>query len=101
VQRGHNLPHLDFALNTVTGAYLCDHKIRVTVFSGKIEMGQGVMTSLAQMIAEDWALQLGSIDMVLGDTDRCSGDMGTFVPLTTRVFGPASAAALRQARLLF
>ena len=39
---------------------------RVTVFSGKIEMGQGVMTSLAQMAAEELGADLATIDMVMG-----------------------------------
>jgi isoquinoline 1-oxidoreductase len=72
---------------------------RVTVFSGKIEMGQGVMTSQAQMVAEELCVSLASIDMVLGDTDRCPLDMGTFGSLTTRMFGPALRAAAAQARL--
>jgi isoquinoline 1-oxidoreductase len=71
---------------------------RVTVFSGKIEMGQGVMTSQAQMLAEDLGVSLESIDMVLGDTDRCPWDMGTFGSLTTRMFGPALRAAAAEAR---
>ena len=71
---------------------------RVTVFSGKIEMGQGVLTSQAQMVAEELDVALGSIDMVLGDTDRCPVDMGTFGSLTTRMFGPALRAAAAQAR---
>jgi nicotinate dehydrogenase subunit B len=71
---------------------------RVTVFSGKIEMGQGVMTSQAQMAAEELGVDLGSIDMVLGDTDRCPWDMGTFGSLTTRMFGPALRAAAADAR---
>jgi nicotinate dehydrogenase subunit B len=71
---------------------------RVTVFSGKIEMGQGVMTSQAQMVAEELGVALESIDMVLGDTDRCPWDMGTFGSLTTRMFGPALRAAAAQAR---
>lgn len=71
---------------------------RVTVFSGKIEMGQGVMTSQAQMVAEELGVSLASIDMVLGDTDRCPSDMGTFGSLTTRMFGPALRAAAAQAR---
>ena len=66
---------------------------RITVFSGKIEMGQGVMTSQAQMVAEELGVSLASIDMVLGDTDRCPLDMGTFGSLTTRMFGPALRAA--------
>ncbi len=71
---------------------------RVTVFSGKIEMGQGVMTSLAQMAAEDLGVALDSIEMVMGDTDRCPWDMGTFGSLTTRMFGPALRAAAAEAR---
>jgi isoquinoline 1-oxidoreductase len=73
---------------------------RVTVFSGKIEMGQGVMTSLAQMAAEDLGVALDSIEMIMGDTDRCPWDMGTFGSLTTRMFGPAVRAAAAQARLV-
>jgi nicotinate dehydrogenase subunit B len=72
---------------------------RVTVFSGKIEMGQGVLTSQAQMLAEELGVPLGAVDMVLGDTDRCPWDMGTFGSLTTRMFGPALRAAGAQARV--
>lgn len=71
---------------------------RVTIFSGKIEMGQGVMTSQAQMAAEELGVALSSVDMVLGDTDRCPWDRGTFGSLTTRVFGPALRAAAAEAR---
>lgn len=71
---------------------------RVTVFSGKIEMGQGVMTSQAQMVAEDLGVALTAIDMVLGDTDQCPWDMGTFGSLTTRMFGPVLRAAAAEAR---
>ena len=63
---------------------------RVTVFSGKIEMGQGVLTSQAQMAAEELGVSLDAIDMILGDTDRCPWDMGTFGSLTTRMFGPVT-----------
>ncbi len=71
---------------------------RVTVYSGKIEMGQGVMTSQAQMAAEELGVAFEAIDMVLGDTDKCPWDMGTFGSLTTRMFGPALRAAAAQAR---
>jgi nicotinate dehydrogenase subunit B len=72
---------------------------RVAVYSGKIEMGQGVMTSQAQMVAEELSVSLTSIDMVLGDTDKCPPDMGTFGSLTTRMFGPVLRAAAAQARV--
>ena len=69
---------------------------RVTIFSGKIEMGQGVMTSQAQMAAEELGVALDAIEMVLGDTDRCPWDMGTFGSLTTRMFGPGPARRRRR-----
>ncbi len=73
---------------------------RITLFSGKIEMGQGVMTSLCQMAAEDLGVSLNSMDIVMGDTDSCPWDMGTFGSLTTRMFGPAVRAAAAKARLV-
>jgi len=71
---------------------------RVTIFTGKIEMGQGVMTSQAQMAAEELGVALSAIAMVMGDTDRCPWDMGTFGSLTTRMFGPALRAAAAEGR---
>jgi isoquinoline 1-oxidoreductase len=71
---------------------------RVTGFSGKIEMGQGVITPLAQLLAEELDVSLDSVDMVMGDTDLCPWDMGTFGSMTTRVFGPHFRAAAAEAR---
>jgi isoquinoline 1-oxidoreductase len=73
---------------------------QVTLYSGKIEMGQGVMTSLCQMVAEDLGVNLDSMHIVMGDTDSCPWDMGTFGSLTTRMFGPAVRAAAARARLV-
>jgi isoquinoline 1-oxidoreductase len=71
---------------------------RVTGFSGKVEYGQGVITSLAQMLAEELDVPLESVDMVMGDTDLCPWDMGTFGSMTTRIFGPAFRAAAAEAK---
>jgi len=71
---------------------------RVTCFTGKIEMGQGVITSLPQMLADELDVPVDAIDMVMGDTDRCPFDQGTWGSLTTRVFGPELRAAGAQAR---
>jgi len=73
---------------------------RITLFSGKIEMGQGIMTSLTQMAAEELGVTLDAIHIVMGDTDSCPWDMGTFGSLTTRMFGPAVRAAAAQAKLI-
>ena len=60
-------------------AYLrIDENGRVTLFSGKIEMGQGVHTSLAQMAAEELGVSLDAITVVMGDTDQCPWDAGTW-----------------------
>jgi isoquinoline 1-oxidoreductase len=71
---------------------------RITCFTGKIEMGQGIVTSLAQMLADEIDVTLESVDMVMGDTSLCPWDMGTFGSMTTRFFGPALRAAAAEAR---
>jgi nicotinate dehydrogenase subunit B len=71
---------------------------RVSCFTGKIEMGQGIITSLAQMLAEELNVPLASVDMVMGDTDLCPWDMGTFGSMSTRFFGPPLRAAAAEAR---
>jgi isoquinoline 1-oxidoreductase len=71
---------------------------QVTGFTGKIEMGQGVITSLAQMLADELSVALDSVHMVMGDTDLCPFDRGTFGSMTTRGFGPPFRAAAAEAR---
>ena len=60
---------------------------RVTCFVGKIEMGQGPITSFAQMLAEELDVAYESVDMVMGDTERCPWDAGTWGSLSTRYYG--------------
>ena len=71
---------------------------RVACYTGKIEMGQGVNTSLCQMIAEELDVALESVDIVMGDTEICPWDMGTFGSRTTRFFGPPLRNAGAEAR---
>ena len=71
---------------------------RVTCFTGKIEMGQGVVTSLAQMLADELDVPLDAVDMIMGNTDLCPWDMGTFGSRTTRFFGPPLREAAAEAR---
>ena len=71
---------------------------RVTCFTGKVELGQGIITSLAQMLAEELDVALESVDMIMGDTALCPWDMGTFGSMSTRFFGPPLRAAGAQAK---
>ncbi|MCX6546193.1 MAG: molybdopterin-dependent oxidoreductase [Acidobacteria bacterium] len=71
---------------------------RVTCFVGKVELGQGSMTSLPQLLAEELDVPLASVDVVMGDTDVCPWDMGTFGSLSIRTFGPILRNAGAEAR---
>jgi isoquinoline 1-oxidoreductase len=71
---------------------------RVTCLVGKVEMGQGIITALPQLAAEELDVPLSSIDIVMGDTDLCPTDQGTYGSLSVRVFGPTLRAAAAEAR---
>jgi nicotinate dehydrogenase subunit B len=71
---------------------------RVSCFTGKIEMGQGIITSLAQMMAEELDVPLKIVDMVMGDTALCPWDAGTFGSRSTKYFGPPLRQAAAEAR---
>lgn len=59
----------------------------ITVYTGKVEVGQGVRTSLAQEVAEELRVDLSRITMIMGDTRLTPFDMGTFGSMTTPVMG--------------
>lgn len=70
----------------------------VTCFVGKIDMGQGAITSFPQMVADELDVDYEKVKMVLGDTDLCPWDMGTFGSMSVRVLGPSVRAAAAEAR---
>jgi nicotinate dehydrogenase subunit B len=70
----------------------------VTCYTGKIEMGQGIITSLPQMMADELNVTLERIKIVMGDTDLCPWDQGTWGSLSTRVFGQLMRTASAEAR---
>ena len=56
---------------------------RVTVYTGKVEVGQNIRTSLSQAVAEELRVPLEHITLVMGDTQLTPFDMGTFGSRTT------------------
>jgi nicotinate dehydrogenase subunit B len=82
------------------GAWLhIDANGAVTVYTGKVEVGQNARTSLTQCVAEELGAPLSSIEVVMGDTERTPYDMGTFGSMTTPQMVPQLrrvAAAARQ-----
>ena len=65
----------------------------VSVYTGKVEVGQNARTSLTQAVAEELRAPVASIRVVMGDTDLTPYDAGTFGSRTT----PVMFARLRQA----
>ncbi len=70
----------------------------VSCYTGKIEMGQGPVTSLPQQIADELDVAIESVKMVMGDTEICPYDAGTWGSLTTRQFSHYLRAAGAEAR---
>ena len=70
----------------------------VNNYTGKIEMGQGPITSLAQQMADELDVTFESINMIMGDTALCPWDAGTWGSLTTRQFSHHMVAAAAEAR---
>ncbi len=72
---------------------------RVTVYTGKVEVGQNIRTSLSQAVAEELHVPIDRIEMVMGDTQLTPFDMGTFGSRTTPTMNPQlrkAAAATRE-----
>ena len=60
----------------------------VTVYTGKVEVGQNIRTSLSQCVAEELHVPMNKIQMVMGDTQLTPFDMGTFGSRTTPTMSP-------------
>jgi nicotinate dehydrogenase subunit B len=56
---------------------------RVTVYTGKVEVGQNIRTSLSQAVSEELCVPVEKIELVMGDTKLTPFDMGTFGSRTT------------------
>jgi CO/xanthine dehydrogenase Mo-binding subunit len=60
----------------------------VTIYTGKVEVGQNARTALTQAVAEELHADISSIKLVMGDTDLTPYDMGTFGSRTTPTMAP-------------
>lgn len=86
--------------NDVSGWIHIDENGAVTVFTGKVEFGQNIRTSLTQAVADELHVPVSSIRLVMGDTDLTPFDMGTFGSLTTPTMAPQLRKAAAAAREL-
>jgi CO/xanthine dehydrogenase Mo-binding subunit len=78
-----------------------DGEGHVTAYTGKVEIGQNIRTSLAQAVADELRLPIGAITLVMADTDRTPYDAGTFGSQTTpRMSRQLSRAAATAREML-
>jgi isoquinoline 1-oxidoreductase len=71
---------------------------RVTCLTGKVEIGQGERTALAQCLADELDVAYDSVDMVMGDTEICPWDSGTGGSTCIQVFSLVLRRAAAEAR---
>ena len=75
-----------------------DRSGRATVFCGASDIGQGVETVLAAIVAEELGLGLGDIRVVAADTDLTPVDLGSYSSRETFMAGNACLDAARSLR---
>jgi CO/xanthine dehydrogenase Mo-binding subunit len=90
------------ALTEVDSYLVIDAKGAVTLYTGKVDLGTGVSTALAQMAAEELDVPFERIDVVQGDTALTPEQGSTWGSLSIQVGGIQirQAAAAARAALL-
>jgi len=73
---------------------------RVTIFTGKIELGQGIGTALSQIAGDELDVELARIDVVHGDTERTPNEGQTAGSLSVEQSGTALRFACAEARAM-
>ena len=74
---------------------------KVTVSTGKVEIGQGVVTAMAQIAAEELDVAPGRIVMQSGDTDLTPNEGFTSGSQSIQFGGVALRAACAEVRAMF
>ena len=87
-------PRLDQWLNFATAG-------KVELATGRVELGQGVLTAMAQIAAEELDVALERITVRSGDTDRTPNEGYTAGSQSMQAGGIALREACAQARALF
>jgi CO/xanthine dehydrogenase Mo-binding subunit len=72
---------------------------QVTVYCGKVELGTGVQTALAQIVAEELDVAFARVFMLMGDTALCPNQGPTVGSQTIYRAGPQLRAAAAEARM--
>ncbi|MBN8891117.1 MAG: hypothetical protein BGP12_09885 [Rhodospirillales bacterium 70-18] len=76
-----------------------DGRLRVCV--GKVEIGQGIVTALAQIAADELDVPLARIDMLSGDTDEAPDEGNTSGSQSIEIGGASLRMVCAEARAVF
>jgi len=71
---------------------------RVTVYCGKVELGTGIRTALAQIVAEELDVPFERVEMIMGDTATTPDQGYTAGSKSIQVAGPVLQRAAAEAR---
>ena len=99
---GEAAPAKSVALDQVDGFLGLDARGNVTVYSGKVDLGTGIRTAMAQIAAEELSVPLSRVTVIQGDTSLTPDQGVTFGSLSIQNGGMQirqAAATARQALL--
>lgn len=99
VLKGFTEEEKSIAEDTIAAWIHVNEAGKITVFTGKVEVGQNIRTSLAQIVAEELFVPVDAIELIMGDTQLTPYDRGTYGSLTTPQMGPIlrkAAASVRE-----
>ncbi len=90
------------ALNAVDTFLAIDAKGMVSLYSGKVDLGTGVLTALSQIVADELDVPLQSVTIVQGDTALTPDQGPTFGSLSIQIGGMQirNASAVARSALL-
>ncbi|HSQ81085.1 MAG TPA: molybdopterin cofactor-binding domain-containing protein, partial [Casimicrobiaceae bacterium] len=78
-----------------------DPERTVTVWSGKVEIGQGIRTAIAQIAADELDVAVGCVTVVDGDTTRSPDEGYTSGSQSIEIGGMSMRQACAEVRALF
>ena len=92
----------DRGVDQVDGFLAIDAKGRVTVYSGKVDLGTGIRTAMTQIAAEELSVPLDRVTVIEGDTALTPDQGNTWGSLSIQIGGMQirqAAATAREALL--
>ncbi len=94
---GHHREHEQLPQDIAAWLHISDRG-EITAFTGKVEVGQNIRTSLTQAVAGELRCSPHSVTLIMGDTARTPWDMGTFGSRTTPTMAPIMRKMASTAR---